>query len=374
MKLLKVNMQERSYPIVITNDFNSINEFYKNRNKCVVVADENVERLHILELKGAIKDYFGEVLVCTVKPGEFSKSLETLKELYYFFLNNSICREDVVMSFGGGVIGDLAGFAAATYMRGIQLIHVPTSLLAQVDSSVGGKTAVNLLKAKNIIGAFYQPSLVFVNYNVLNTLPKSEIKNALVEMLVHAIIKDEKLFYYIEENLEKILELEPDIMEELIYWNCVIKKSVIERDEREQGERAILNFGHTFGHAIESAMEYRYKHGECVALGILGACYISEKLKFCDSSVTERIYNLLKRMKVLINIHDCDKAKVFRFLLHDKKATGGKINFILPVVIGEVVKCEIGDFSLIIDAFEKIQNIEENSNLYTVVKQNCKIT
>ncbi len=356
MKELKVNLKEHSYPIVITEDFSLISKYAQNKNKCVIVADKNVEMLHIAELKEAVNKHFKEVLVYSVEPGEKSKSLDMSHRLYNFFIEHKMCRQDVVMSFGGGVIGDLAGFAAATYMRGIELIHVPTSLLAQVDSSIGGKTAVNLNQTKNIIGAFYQPSLVYSNYKVLKTLPKEEVKNATVEILVHAIIKDVELFRYMEENLDRILNLEPDIMEVLIAWNCDIKKSVIERDEKDLGERAILNFGHTFGHAIESAMDYRYKHGECVALGIMGACYISEQLGLCEDSLTLRIRNILNRIGALNNIQDCDQERVFHFLLHDKKVNCGNINFVLPIQIGEVVKHEMKDISLITDVFEKLKN------------------
>ncbi len=356
MKELKVNLGEHSYPIVITEDFSLISKYARNKNKCVIVADRSVELLHIDELREAVNKHFKEVFVYSVEPGEKSKSLDMTHRLYDFFIRHKMCREDVVLSFGGGVIGDLAGFAAATYMRGIELIHVPTSLLAQVDSSIGGKTGVNLNQTKNIIGAFYQPSLVYSNYKVLKTLPKEEVKNAMVEILVHAIIKDAELFSYMEDNLDRILNLEPDIMEVLIAWNCDIKKSVIERDEKDLGERAILNFGHTFGHAIESAMDYKYKHGECVALGIMGACYISEQLGLCQGDLTIRIRKVLNRIGVFNSMQDCDGERVYYFLLHDKKMNGGNINFVLPIQIGEVVKYEIKDFSLIKNAFEKLKN------------------
>ena len=345
MKQLNVNLQTCSYPIIITNNFNDICKFTNKINKCVIVTDENLKNLHLNTLKEAIKYYYEDILFYVVEPGEQSKSLEIVKRMYSFFITHNICRKDIVISFGGGVVGDLAGFTAATYMRGIQLIHVPTSLLAQVDSSIGGKTAVNLLKAKNIIGSFYQPMLVYINYEIVKTLPIEE---------VNAIIKDAKLFEYIEVNLEKILNLELSIMAELIVWNCKIKKDIIELDEKDMGERKILNFGHTFGHAIESAMEYKYKHGECVALGILGACLISEMLGLCDCVVKERINCLLNRIGVLREINDCDPKRIYQFILHDKKVEEEKIYFILPVKIGEVIKYKIDDFSIIEEAFQKL--------------------
>jgi 3-dehydroquinate synthase len=360
MKCLKVNLTNNPYLIVITNNFSDFLTYVQEcSQKIIVITDSNIEKLYLNTFVNSISFGYADVLSYVVKAGEESKSLNIVQKIYQFLNENNVCRNDVIISFGGGVIGDLVGFVAATFMRGIRLIHVPTSLLAQNDSSIGGKTAVNFCKVKNIIGAFYQPKLVYINYNVLHTLSENEVKNGLVEILVHAIIKDESLFTYIEDNLENVLNLEPHILENLIYWNCSIKASVVEKDELDNGERAILNFGHTFGHAIESSYAYRYKHGECVALGILAACYISEELNFIDDSITARIKNILNRIHVLRNIQDCDKEKVFYFIKNDKKNVSGKMVFILPLEIGKVIKYEIEDFDIVERVLKRL--MEDNS-------------
>ena len=358
-----VELKDRSYPIIISESFEKITGYIGNkRNQCVIITDSNVAEFHLESLKSAIANTYETIYAYTVPAGEESKSLEVAKQLYQFMIEHNICREDAILTLGGGVIGDLGGFVAATFLRGIQYIQVPTSLLAQVDSSVGGKTAVNMNQIKNIIGAFYQPSLVYINQSVLKTLPIEEIKNGLVEVLVHGIILDADLFSYIEQNLEKIYSLDESVMERVISWNCDIKKGVVQRDEKDLQERAILNFGHTFGHAIEGAYEYTYRHGECVGVGIIGACYIAEKLGLIDGVITKRIKNLLIRMRVLPQISDCNKQKILDFLMHDKKKSDHDIYFILPLKIGQVKKYKMQDVKLIEDILDVLVNEKwENS-------------
>lgn len=355
MRSLIVNIVNKKYPIIITNDFSDFLMYEENLSqKCIVITDSNVKKYHLKTFIDYLTPGYAKVIPFVVNAGEESKCLDKSKEIYQFLLENSIGRNDVIISFGGGVVGDLAGYIAATFMRGLQLIHVPTSLLAQCDSSIGGKTAINFEKAKNVIGAFYQPQLVYINYNVLQTLSIAEIKNGLIEILVHAIIKDADLFKYIEDNLDQIVSLKPSILEELIYWNCQIKSKVIERDEFDKGERAILNFGHTIGHAIESSYDYQYKHGECVALGILAACFISKEMNLIGEDVIERISTLLNRIGILKNIQDCDKEKVYYYLKRDKKVISEKLYFILPLEIGKVLKQEIKDFNLVSTALDQL--------------------
>lgn len=359
MKLLNVELNthstSRSYPIIVSDSFQNLGDFIKkNENKCLIITDRNLEKLHLKSLHTAIQGLYKEVYVYSVPAGEDSKSLEQSKEIYEFLIQGEFCRDDAIIAFGGGVVGDLSGFVAATFMRGIQYIQVPTSLLAQVDSSVGGKTAVNVLKTKNVVGAFYQPQLVYINFTLLQTLPIEELRNGLVEVLVHAIIKDYDLFEYLEVNLDRILQLEPEVLEHLIIRNCTIKKEVVQRDERDKGERAILNFGHTYGHAIESVYDYKYKHGECVAIGIMGACYLAEQILKLDSSIRLRIRAVLERIQVFHSIQDCDKRQVLQFLSHDKKIVRDKVYFILPLKIGEVMKCEITDMQLVEEVLDTI--------------------
>lgn len=355
MKQLNVELEQHSYPIIVTSGFEGITQYIvRSSNKCVIITDQNVADWHLDTLCEYMKNVFEEVLFYIVEPGENSKSLKTAEAIYNFLQYNQICRSDTIITMGGGVVGDLGGFVAATFMRGIRFIQVPTSLLAQVDSSVGGKTAVNLKKTKNVIGSFYQPALVYINYSVLKTLPIEEIRNGLVEIIVHAIIKDEELFCFIEDNLDKIMELDFSVLEKLIYWNCNIKRDVVQRDEVDVGERAILNFGHTFGHALESYYDYKYRHGECVAIGIIGACYLAERMGLITKEVTTRIRQLIEHINVFPTLSDCNQEGILKFLLRDKKFTQGKIYFILPRKIGNVEKFEIQDMDLMKEVCSKI--------------------
>lgn len=353
MKQIDVNLKNGGYSIVISDSFKELETMdIGSFSKGVIFADENVKADFRKQLVEALRTKCSQILIYELASGEENKTLETAQKAYQYLSENQVGRKDVIISLGGGVTGDTVGFIAATYLRGLKLIHIPTTLLAQVDSSIGGKTAVNFMKTKNIVGAFYQPILVYSNYHILETLPKSEIRNGIVEILVHAIIKDKKLFQFVEENLERIIDLDFELFEELISCNSEIKKAVVERDEKETGERAILNFGHTIGHAIESTYDYKYKHGECVSLGILGVCYISEKLGLCSHEQVERITNVLKRAGTLHEIKDCNKQKVMEFLQRDKKFVESKVFFILLDQIGRVHKQEVADRELIREALE----------------------
>lgn len=358
MKSLMVDLDVNSYPIIITNSFNDyINYMPNNNKKCVIITDNIVAKYCLDGFIKFLHLIYKKVLVFVAKSGEESKSFDVAQDIFSFLISNNVCRDDVIIGFGGGVLGDLAGFVAATFMRGISFVQVPTTLLAQCDSSVGGKNAINYENTKNIVGTIYQPKLVYINYSVLNSLPIMEIKNGLVEVLVHSIIKDELLFNYIDKNLELIMKLNPSVLEKVIYWNCKIKVNVVEKDVFDKGERAILNFGHTFGHAIESLYLYKYKHGECVALGILGACFIAQGLGIITQSAVEKIYDLLKKMEILRDISDCDKGKVINIMMHDKKKSSKNFTFILPTAIGSVGKYEIDNIELIEKALQYIMNI-----------------
>lgn len=355
MKELMVNLKQNDYSIIISDEFQRIpNTFCGIKKKCVIITDKNVEKLYMDRFFSEVSHSYGEVLTYVVEPGEDSKSIEEARKIYSFLVQNRINRDDIIITFGGGVIGDLGGFVSATYLRGIKYIQVPTTLLSQVDSSIGGKTAVNIMHVKNVVGAFYQPAFVLINYSVLKTLPVEEVRNGLVEILVHAIIKDPDLFEFIETHMDKIEMLEDEKIERLIYCNLMIKKRVLERDEREQNERVFLNFGHTYGHAIESYYGYQYRHGECVALGIMGAFYLAEELGYVEKVVSQRVKKVLQNMKVLHNIEDCNCDEVINLMLHDKKIKENTICFILPHVIGRVEKYETKNIDVITKVFERL--------------------
>ena len=232
---------------------------------------------------------------------------------------------------GGGVIGDITGFAAATFLRGIPYIQAPTTLLAQVDSSVGGKTGVDHKKGKNLIGAFYQPKLVLIDINTLQSLPKREFLAGMAEVVKYGVIADEVFFNYLEENLTDILSLKKDKLLHIIKRSCEIKARIVEEDERVAGKRVILNFGHTFGHAIETITGYKkYKHGEAVAIGVVMAAKLAFQMNICDVHVYLRIKRLLNRIGLQTEIQKLDSKEVLKIMQLDKKVSEGRIKFILP--------------------------------------------
>lgn len=366
MNKLNVNTENGIYPVIISDTFSALLECLRGEDvKCVIITDENVGELYLETFLASLEKKYSKIYSYVIPAGESNKSVEQTEKIYRFLIEHNIERKDLIFALGGGVIGDLVGFVAATYLRGIRYIQVPTTLLSQADSSVGGKTAVNFLHVKNMIGAFYQPIGVLINYNVLKTLPIREVRNGLVEVLVHAIIKDAGLFAYIEENLDKIMGLEPDVLKNLIYQNCKIKASVVEQDERDNGERAILNFGHTYGHAIESAYQYKYRHGECVAIGIIGACCLAERMHLFKRAETLRIRRLLGRMQVLHTIHDCDTAEILEYIKYDKKGKGNVFCFILPDKIGNVKKYEIHDRGMIAEILDVLKGEEWDTSIET---------
>lgn len=360
---LIIGLGERSYPIYITTDYNSIGECLKKtgiNGKIVVVTDSNVEKFQISTFMKALEysGYTAEKYV--IEPGEQSKNLRIIEDIYRYLIKLKLDRESTLIALGGGVVGDITGFAAATYLRGINFIQVPTTLLAQVDSSVGGKTGVDFEGAKNIIGAFYQPKLVYINVNSLKTLPIKQLKSGLAEVIKHGIIQDVNFFNYIDNSMEEIFNFDEDVLKYIIKTNCLIKGKIIEQDEKETDVRAILNFGHTIGHAVESVSDFKLLHGECISIGMVGACKIANYMGMLsnNNNILEIIINILKKAGLPTSVKSALKAadktaetitpeKIYKAMYYDKKAKGGRLLFILPVEIGDVTRCFVDDEKLI---------------------------
>ncbi len=345
MKNLSINLKEtkRQYPIIIEREFKKIIytlQEYKDISKILLITDSNVNSYYGNELMDILTKYKVNVDVdkYIFPAGESNKLLSTVSSIYDKCLQLEMDRSSLIIALGGGVTGDIAGFVAATYMRGIRFAQVPTSLLAQVDSSVGGKVGVDFQQSKNIIGAFYQPIFVFTNVNALKTLNKREFISGMAEIIKHGIIYDLGLFQFIENNIDNIQLLKHDILKELIYKNCFIKAQIVEEDEKEKGLRAILNFGHTIGHGIESASDFSLLHGECVSIGMVAAVYISLKRKLISNDEYERIISLLKKMGLPIKVEDIDDEQIYKEMQKDKKKEKGKLKFILPIRLGEVIQ------------------------------------
>ena len=305
-------------------------------DRLVIITNPIVESLYGDTLKQGLTSQGFKVTILEVPDGEEQKSLETAGRLYNELSNFYAERTTPILALGGGVIGDLAGFVAATYLRGVPLIQIPTTLLAQVDSSIGGKVAVNHGQLKNKIGAFYQPRLVISDIATLRTLPQEELSDGLAEIIKYAVIRDKGLFTYLERNLDQVKSLDEGVLEEIIFRSAEIKAEVVEKDEKDSGLRNILNYGHTIGHAIESVSDFKVEHGRAIAIGMLAAARISNELGILDKSELIRLKGLLKRAGLPIEIPNLEVEKLIQAIKHDKKILREKIRFVLLKSIGNV--------------------------------------
>ena len=334
----------RPYNIFIEQDIlDKAGEYIRPLTKAVravIVSDTNVSPIYSQRVKKSLESNGFEVSVFVFEAGESSKRLSTIEAMYKHFFENNITRTDIIIALGGGVTGDMAGFASATYLRGIDFVQIPTSLLAQVDSSVGGKTAVDLPTGKNLVGAFWQPILVLIDSETLKTLPEKFFKDGLGEVIKYGCIRSESLF----ERLEK--ENAGDFIDDIIYECVSIKRDVVENDERDTGERAILNFGHTLGHALEKLNGYsNLTHGEAVSAGSAIITNISENNGLTEKGTAQRLENLLKKYDLPIN-SEFSLSEIVKATRGDKKSTGNSIKFVFLEKIGKcfVKKIDISKF------------------------------
>ncbi|MGN1318137.1 MAG: 3-dehydroquinate synthase, partial [Lachnospirales bacterium] len=284
MKILNVDTGAKKYPIYIDNSYNSLVKAFEDASltgrKACIITDSNVAPIYLDKIKDLLSDSFLELSSYVFKAGEESKNINTICDFYKFFVEKKLDRKSILIALGGGVVGDMCGFAAATYMRGIAFVQIPTTLLSQVDSSVGGKTGIDFMDNKNMVGAFYQPEFVYINSESLKTLPKREVSAGLSEALKYGYIIDKDFLDYFFNNKENIFSLSSEEIIEVIYLSCKAKAYVVSEDEKENGLRAILNFGHTFGHAVETKSEFKMLHGECVAVGMICGLFYSYKKGF----------------------------------------------------------------------------------------------
>ncbi|GAA5215372.1 3-dehydroquinate synthase [Corallincola platygyrae] len=339
MALLKVELGTRSYPIYISQ------AAYKNadsvadhvaRKRVMIVTNETVAPLYLDGLQSVLTTAGKDVDTVVLPDGERFKTLDTLNLIFTGLLEGNHGRDTTIIALGGGVIGDMAGYAAASYQRGVDFIQVPTTLLSQVDSSVGGKTAVNHPLGKNMIGAFYQPKAVFIDIDTLTTLPAREFAAGMAEVIKYGIIYDAEFFSWLEGNIEKLKQLEPDALTYAIERCCQIKAEIVAADETEKGVRALLNLGHTFGHAIEAEQGYGvWLHGEAVAAGMMLAAKTSHSLGLVDSNCVARISNLIRAFDLPVEAPEGMTFEQFMtHMMRDKKVLDGKLRLILPTSIG----------------------------------------
>ncbi|MFC1865070.1 3-dehydroquinate synthase [Chloroflexota bacterium] len=340
MKKVGVRLGSNSYnihigPGLLTQTGHRLKEIGFS-DKLVIITDSTVKSLYGNTLKQSLTSSGFKVLMLEVPEGEEQKSLETAGRLYHELTDFYAERTTPILALGGGVIGDLAGFVAATYMRGVPLIQIPTTLLAQGDSSIGGKVAVNHGFLKNKIGAFYHPRLTISDISTLKTLSPREISDGLAEIIKYGVILDGEFFSYLEENLDKIKALDEQVLERVVSRSAEIKAGVVEKDERDFGLRNILNYGHTVGHAIESVSELKVWHGEAVAIGMLVEAKIANKMNLLDLKEVSRLKSLIARAGLPTELPSLELEKLIPAMKHDKKILQGKLMFALPKSIGDV--------------------------------------
>lgn len=338
MRLDVNNEGKFAYDILIEEDFSQllgeIEKIEKENKKVCIVTDSNVSKLYLKEVSEILSARY-QVSKFIFEAGEERKNLSTVIELYNNLLLQGFDRKDFLVALGGGVVGDLCGYVAATYLRGIDFIQIPTTLLSQVDSSIGGKTGVDLEGYKNVVGAFYMPRFVYINISTLLSLTENQYSSGMGEVIKHGLIKNKAYYEQIIKNKEKIKNRDIKTMKEIVLGSDLIKKEVVEADFKEEGLRATLNFGHTLGHAIEKYKNFELTHGACVCLGSLCALYISNKKAYISLEEIEEAKALFKYFSLPLSVSIDDEDKVLEYTKNDKKMELGQIKFILLQDIGQ---------------------------------------
>ncbi|NLZ17259.1 MAG: 3-dehydroquinate synthase [Desulfobulbaceae bacterium] len=341
-QILTVGLGDRSYPIYIGSGIMPrLGQYLRERlhsRRYAIISDHKVEALYGEQVLQSLRAAGLEGELFSFPAGEASKELATIAQLASTMAQRNFDRADAIVALGGGVSGDMAGFLAAIYMRGIPFVQVPTTLLAQVDSSVGGKTGVDIPEGKNLIGAFYQPRLVLIDTDVLQTLPQDEFLGGMGEVIKYGASLDADFFHYLEAQQEKILAQDRACLNHVIHHCCTLKAKVVEQDEREGGLRRVLNFGHTIGHAVEAASDYSLLHGFAVAIGMCAVTELAERCGYASAGLRREIATLLTVYGLPADIPPkLDRARIRRFMLTDKKSVGRRLFFVLPVELGKVM-------------------------------------
>lgn len=352
------------YDIVFSKGFDELwqelEELGVSNRRVMLVTDSNVAPLYANELCNALQDKCKKACVFRFPAGEEHKTLDTVKEAYRVLIEEGFDRKDLLIAVGGGVVGDVTGYIAATYLRGVDFVQIPTTLLAQADSSIGGKTGVDFDGYKNMVGAFKMPVLVYMNMNTLMSLDDRQFFNGFAEIMKHGLIKDAGFYEWLISNMYEICERDLDTLEEMIIHSCTIKKLVVEKDPTEQGDRALLNFGHTIGHAVEKAKNFELLHGECVALGCVAAAYISWKRELLTMDEYYEIRDMFVPFYLPITVEGICPEEVLKLTKSDKKMESGKIKFVLLKRIGKSMVDTSVTEDEILEAIKEIHFSEED--------------
>ena len=354
------------YDIVFSKAFDELleelQELGADAKRLCIVTDSNVDKLYGEEFLNLLAGKCLKAVKYVFPAGEENKNLDTVREVYKFLIEEGFDRKDMLVALGGGVVGDLTGFTAATYLRGIDFIQIPTTLLAQADSSIGGKTGVDFDGYKNMVGAFKMPRLVYMNISVLKTLEDRQFFSGFAEIMKHGLIKDSIYYEWLIENMYEICERDPDTLEEMVMRSCGVKKLVVEKDPTEQGDRALLNLGHTIGHAIEKAKNFELYHGECVALGTVAAAYISWKKEMLTMDEYYEIRDMFVPFYLPISVDNIVPEEILGLTKSDKKMEAGKIKFVLLKKIGKAVIDTTVTDEEILAAINEINFSEEDAH------------
>lgn len=350
MHTVYVHSASHDYPIHIGSgilqDFSLLQPYISK--KVAIVTNETIAPLYLKPLQDLLNQHHIETFDIVLPDGEQYKSHESLDQIYHALLTHHADRKTVLIALGGGVIGDMVGFAAATYQRGVPFIQIPTTLLSQVDSSVGGKTAINHRLGKNMIGAFYQPKLVLADLNTLKTLPEREFCAGMAEVIKYGLLGDDTFFVWLEQHIDDIMQQQPETLAKIVAHCCQMKADIVAQDETEQGIRAHLNLGHTFGHAIEVEMGYgNWLHGEAVAAGVVLAGVLSEQLGYLKADDVERIKALLRAVKLPDAPPTFSATKWIEHMQRDKKVENGTMRFITLKQIGKAQISEMNDVGVL---------------------------
>ncbi len=336
---ITVNYENKPcYDIVLSSSFDSITDELNKLNitnkRICIVTESNVGPLYAEKIKNIISPLCKKIIIHQFDAGEANKNTDTVNKIYKTLIENHFDRNDLLIALGGGVTGDITGFTAATYLRGIDFVQVPTTLLAQSDSSIGGKTGVDFQSYKNMVGAFYMPKLVFMNVSTLKSLPMREYLSGMGEVIKHGLIRDNEFLYWLKDNKDNIINRDYETMARMVFVNCNIKRVVVENDPKEKGERAVLNLGHTIGHAVEKLKDFSLLHGECVTIGMSAAAYLSYKHNYITKEDYELVNQFILDFNLPISTDELNPEEVVAATLNDKKMDSGIIKFILLEKLG----------------------------------------
>lgn len=353
------------YDIVFEESFDGLWDEFAELNaaerRICIVTDSNVDNLYGDEVLKVFEGKCKKVVKYVMPAGEENKNLDNVKQVYEFLIKEKFDRKDLLVALGGGVVGDLTGFAAATYLRGIDFVQIPTTLLSQADSSIGGKTGVDFDSYKNMVGAFKMPKLVYMNFSVLKSLSDRQYFSGFAEIMKAALIKDAALYEWLIEKMYEICERDIETVSEMLMRACAIKKAVVEKDPTEKGDRALLNLGHTIGHAIEKAKNFEMLHGECVALGTVAAAFISWKKEMLSMDEYYEIRDMFVPFYLPITVDEIEPKQILEYTKSDKKMESGNIKFVLLKKIGKAVIDTTVTDEEILAAIEEIYFSEEDA-------------